>query len=62
MLADVAENIFNRKLLNKFWHLAPKEVKELSDIVYEKIEIPCFKKKINPELFLKIIIERVRIF
>lgn len=45
MLADVAENIFNRKLLNKFWHLAPKEVKELSDIVYKKIEIPCFKKK-----------------
>lgn len=40
VLADVAENIFNRKLLNKFWHLAPKEVKELSDIVYKKIEIP----------------------
>lgn len=54
MLADVAENIFNRKLLNKFWHLAPKEVKELSDIVYKKIEIPCFKKKKkNTNKFLK---------
>lgn len=42
MLAGIAENIFNGKLLSKFWHLTQKEVKELSDIVYKKIEMPRY--------------------